>query len=105
MLHSPTRQGTSVYVATEATSAKPADPDFGIADLVNEALAVLYESGSGVGQLLRDLISARPFAEAPHRDRVGDVQAATEADQRAASGSRAWGDSRWLHRTHRVSGP
>src|SRR5258708_29675880 len=29
----------------------------------------------------------------PHRDRVGDVPGATEADQRAASGSCACGDS------------
>jgi hypothetical protein len=34
-----------------------ADPDFGIADLVDDALAVLYESG--IGQLLHDLIAAR----------------------------------------------
>ena len=36
---------------------KPAGPDFGIADLVDDALAVLYESG--VRQLLHDLIAAR----------------------------------------------
>jgi hypothetical protein len=56
----------SDYVGTEATSAvKSADPDFGTADLVDDALAVLYESGVGVGQLLDDLIAARPLAEAP----------------------------------------
>jgi hypothetical protein len=38
---------------------KPADPDFGIADLVDDALARFYESGVGVRQLLRDLMAAR----------------------------------------------
>jgi hypothetical protein len=75
----------SVDVGLKPTSAvKSADPDFGTADPVEDALTALYESGAG--QLVNDLIAARPFAKAPHRDRIGDVQAAAEADRRAATG-------------------
>lgn len=43
---------------------KPAERDFGTADLLDDALAVLDESGAGVGPLLHDLSAARPGAEA-----------------------------------------
>jgi hypothetical protein len=53
----------SVYAGPEATSAaKPAERDFGTAGLLGGALAVLGESGVGVGPLLYDLIAARPLA-------------------------------------------
>ncbi len=47
------RQGMSVYVGPEATSAvKPWECEFGTADLIDDPLAVLDESGVGVGPLL-----------------------------------------------------
>ena len=39
---------------------KPAERHFGVADLVDDALAVLHESGVGAGPLLRDLRADRP---------------------------------------------
>jgi hypothetical protein len=56
----------SVYVGPEATSAvKPWECEFGTADLIDDALAVLDESGVGVvGPLLHGLRAARPVAEA-----------------------------------------
>jgi hypothetical protein len=65
MTHSRTHQGMSVYAGPEATSAvKPGECELGTADLIDDALAVLDESGVGAGPLLHGLRVARPVAEA-----------------------------------------
>src|SRR5215467_6580151 len=63
--HSRTRHGMSVYAGPEAASAvKPWECEVGTACLIDDALAVLDESGVGIGPLLQGLRAARPVAEA-----------------------------------------
>jgi hypothetical protein len=55
----------SVDIGPEATAAvRPWECEFGTADLIDDALAVLHESGVGVGPFLRGLRAARQVAEA-----------------------------------------
>src|SRR5215472_7722829 len=63
--HSRTRHGMSVYAGPEAASAvKPWECEVGTACLIDDALAVLDESGVRIGPLLQALRAARPVAEA-----------------------------------------